>query len=221
VLPRTHLLILGRSPIAQTLARLAATIGYRVTAVVNDRGTESFADADLMEVRDYSLANANATAKTFIVVSTQGEGDEEALEQALKSEARYVAFVASKTKAEKIFDYLKSRGTTAETLRKVHSPAGLDLNAKSPEEVAVSILAEIVQTRNQPERPAIKASAVAGPALPVLNAGAKDPVCGMSVNVDHARHKSEYEGKAFYFCCAGCKQAFEREPKRYLAASTV
>jgi xanthine dehydrogenase accessory factor len=196
-------------------------IGYRVSVVVTETAGEAFADANIIASRDYSLDLVKPAVSAFIVVSTQGEGDEEALEQALKTEARYVAFVASKTKAEKVFDYLKSRGITSETLKQLHSPAGLDLNAKSPEEVAVSILAEIVQARNQVEKPSAKASVMTGPALPVLNAGARDPVCGMSVNVDYARHKSDHAGTTYYFCCAGCKHDFDREPQRYLAAQTA
>ncbi len=173
----------------------------------------------VVQARDYSLEAAKVTERTFIVVSTQGEGDEEALEQALKADAAYVAFVASRTKAEKVFDYLKTRGIADEKIKRVQAPAGLDIHAKSPEEVAVSILAQIIQIRGQgQESPGAKKSSAV---LPVINSEAKDPVCGMSVNPGKARHKSEYKGAAFYFCCAGCKQAFDREPQRYLAATSA
>jgi xanthine dehydrogenase accessory factor len=152
------------------------------------------------------------------VVSTQGEGDEEALEQALKSDAPYVAFVASKTKADKVFDYLKSRGVSAEKLGHVRAPAGLDIHAKSPEEIAVSILAQIIQVRGEmaqmpaPAKPALR--------LPVINnAEAKDPICGMTVDTNKASYKSEYRGKMFFFCCAGCKQTFECGPERYVEST--
>ena len=81
------------------------------------------------------------------MVSTQGEGDEEALEQAINSDALYVAFVASKTKATKVLEFLKGRGVSQERIRRVRAPAGLNIGATSPEEIAVSILAEIVQMR--------------------------------------------------------------------------
>jgi xanthine dehydrogenase accessory factor len=252
VLPRPHLVILGRSPVAQTLARLAVTIGYAVSVVVGEEalstqpsafsaetatqketgraqeagrsgtadeagaGAESFPNIKVIQAQDYNLVRANVAGRSFIVVSTQGEGDEEALEQALKTEAAYIAFVASKTKAEKVFDYLKTRGVAAEKIKRVQAPAGLAIHAKSPEEIAVSILAQIIQVGGQSKEAVgpTKSSA----ALPVINSEAKDPVCGMRVNPSKARHKSEYEGTAFYFCCAGCKQAFDREPQRYLAA---
>jgi xanthine dehydrogenase accessory factor len=224
VLPGPHLVVLGRSPIAQALARLGSVVGYAIDVVLDERAEEAFAGIGVIQAQDYSLERAKVSPQTFIVVSTQGEGDEEALEQALKTEAGYVAFVASKTKAEKVFEYLKSQGIAAEKIKRVLAPAGLDIHAKSPEEIAVSILAQIIQVRGQakeaPGQAKSSASASPLPVLPVLNE-AKDPVCGMSVNPSKARHKSEYEGSAFYFCCAGCKQAFDREPQRYLAATNV
>jgi xanthine dehydrogenase accessory factor len=215
--PIPHLVILGRSPVARTLARLGRTIGYTVSVVLPEAAEEGFADAKLVEAKDHSLESLAVTARTFIVVSTQGEGDEDALEQALKSDASYVAFVASKTKAGKVFDYLKTRGMSAERLNNVKAPAGLDIGAKSPEEVAVSILAQIVQARGQAVQSPSQSKAVS---LPV-NAEMKDPVCGMTVDVNKAGHKSEYQGKVFFFCCVGCKQTFEREPVRYLELTSL
>jgi xanthine dehydrogenase accessory factor len=217
VFPRPHLLILGRSPIAQTLARLATTIGYAVSVVLTEASGEAFGDCEVVQAADYNLAQAKATSRTMIVVSTQGEGDEGALEQAIKADAGYVAFVASKTKAEKVFDYLKTRGVTPEKIKRVRAPAGLDIGARSPEEIAVSILAQIIQARSQAEN--TPAQAKSSVSLPVVNVGTKDPVCGMGVHAGTARHKSEYEGTEFYFCCAGCKHAFDREPSRYLTTT--
>lgn len=240
VMPRPHLVILGRSPIARALAQLSSVVGYAVIVVVEEvdsageaqrkepaeagtaKGGEDFQDIKVFQARDYSLEAAKVTERTLIVVSTQGEGDEEALERALGTEAAYVAFVASRTKAKKVFDYLKSRGIAGEKIARVRAPAGLDIGAKSAEEVAVSILAQIIQVRGQASAGATEAKSTSAlPVLPVLNAEAKDPVCGMSVNPGKAKHKSEYQGAAFYFCCAGCKQAFDREPQRYLAPASV
>ncbi|HVG90591.1 MAG TPA: XdhC family protein [Alphaproteobacteria bacterium] len=212
VLPKTHVVILGRSPVARTLAQLASAIGYAVT-VVADGEIEDVAEAELIQSREYSLERARVSASTLIVVSTQGEGDEEALEQALKSEASYIGFVASRTKARKVFDYLKAAGITDEKLNLVRAPAGLDIHARSPEEIAVSILAQLIQVRSEMKRPAsVSRSAMS---LPIVETEAKDPICGMTVNASGAKHKLEYEGKTFFFCCAGCRQAFEREPARY------
>jgi xanthine dehydrogenase accessory factor len=99
----------------------------------------------------------------------------------------------------------------------IWAPAGLDIRAASREEIAVSILAEIIQLRsarsNSTAEP--KKSTLSVPSLRVLDKEARDPVCGMLVNVSGAKYKSEHKGSAVYFCCAGCKQAFDRQPERY------
>jgi xanthine dehydrogenase accessory factor len=221
VLPNLHLVILGRSPVAQTLARLARDVGYTVSAVIaatdedhEDDHTEGFADVgadiDIIQARDFDLSRIRITERTYLVVSTQGEGDEEALKQALLAigaQAPYLAFVASKTKAAKMIDSLRQKGIVEEKLRLVRSPAGLDLGAMSPEEIAVSILAEIVQVRRAHRRPAQDKSPVGDATL--VNTEARDPICGMTVDTTNAVHKLEHQGTWFYFCCAGCKQKFE------------
>lgn len=215
VLPKPHLLILGRSPVAQTLAKLAKTIGYAVSVAAPGADREAFPDADLLQ-SSLELGQLNLANETFIVVSTQGESDEEALQASLSTGAAYVAFVASKVKAGKTLDYLKERGITPERLAQVRAPAGLDIHASSPEEIAISILAEIIQTRK-----AVAAVSKAKAVLPLLNQAARDPICGMIVEVASARHKSEFRGDSYYFCCAGCKQTFDKQPDKYALASTL
>jgi xanthine dehydrogenase accessory factor len=165
---------------------------------------------ELIEDKDFKLDSARVTPESFVVVSTQGEGDEEALEQAMQSPASYVAFVASKTKAGKVFEFLRGKGITQSRLDQVHAPAGLNIAATSPEEIAVSILAEIIKVwHSQPTTAAVvnKSSQV----LPVLDSEGKDPICGMMVDTTKAKYKSQHEGKWVYFCCAGCKDVFDRE----------
>ncbi len=214
VLPKPHIVILGRSPIAQTLARLGRVIGYAVSVVAEELAAEDFADAALLARKNFSLDGMEFTPQSYLVVSTQGEGDEEALEQALASNAGYVAFVASRTKTQKVMAYLRQRGLAEEKLKRVRAPAGLNIGAASPQEIAVSILAEIIQTRaasktqiSQPE----------STQQPVVTVKARDPVCGMIVNPADARQRSEYQDQSFFFCCAGCKQTFDQEPEKYAA----
>lgn len=220
VLPNPQLVILGRSPVAQTLARLGRDIGYAVSVVAAEElKPEYFADAELVQDKDFNLSAARITPKSFIIVSTQGEGDEEALEQALKADAVYVAFVASKTKAEKVFEYLRGRGISQARLDQVHAPAGLNIGAGSPQEIALSILAEIVKLRNSAQiTTPTHAQPARSAALPVLNTEAKDPICGMMVDTAKVRHKIQFHGQWFYFCCAGCKDKFERAPEKYSGA---
>jgi xanthine dehydrogenase accessory factor len=211
VLPKPHVLILGRSPVGQTLARLAKVINYTVSVAAPEANQETYPEVDRVQA-GLDLKDLKVSPHTFIVVSTQGESDEEALENALRTDATYVAFVASKVKAAKVLEYLGERGVSAERLKQVKAPAGMDIGASSPEEIAVSILAQIVQlNRSQTikrEKPAIAAE----------QQQAKDPICGMTVNVGAAKHKSEYDGKAFYFCCASCKQKFDKQPYLFVPA---
>jgi len=213
VFPKPHILIIGRSPVARTLAKLGKAINYAVSAVAPGADRESFPDADLLHTT-LDLTPIKITPKTFIVVATQGENDEEALEKALATSANYVAFVASKMKAAKVFDYLKDRSVPAARLSQVRAPAGLDIRAGSPEEIGASILAEIIQVHGtKPAAPSSKAQ------LPVQEQLAKDPICGMIVEVNAAKYSSEFHGNSFYFCCAGCKQAFDKQPEKYELAA--
>jgi xanthine dehydrogenase accessory factor len=226
VLPKPHILILGRSPVAQTLAKLGKAIGYRVSVLAPGADREQFPDVDLLQTES-SLGELNSdelkiTPETFVVVSTQGEGDEEALEQSARTSAAYVAFVASKVKAQKVLEYLREAGVPSERASKIHAPAGLDIHAASPEEIVVSILAEIIQVRGarkegvaEPKKSGLPALNLPVPNMPVLNDEARDPVCGMVVKVSGAKYKSERQGGSVYFCCAGCKQAFARQPEKY------
>ena len=204
VLPKPHILIMGRSPVGQTLAKLAKVINYTVSLAAPEAKPETYPEVDRVQA-GLELKDLKISPHTFIVVSTQGECDEEALENALRTGAAYVAFVASKVKAAKVLEHLTGRGLSAERLKQVRAPAGMDIGASSPEEIAVSIVAQIVQlnraqTINR-EKPAT---------APVQQA--KDPICGMTVNVTAAKHKSEYDGREFYFCCASCKQKFDQQP---------
>jgi xanthine dehydrogenase accessory factor len=171
-----------------------------------------FTDADSVEA-SLDLVQLKVKPQTFVVVSTQGESDEEALEAALRSDSAYVAFVASKPKATKVIEYLRGRGLPPERLEQLRAPAGLDIHASTPEEIAVSVLAEIIQMRKA--RPSVQMPS----ASPVLTRTAKDPICGMTVDRSSARHTSDYRGAAYYFCGEGCKQAFEKDPAKYATAS--
>jgi xanthine dehydrogenase accessory factor len=211
VLPKPQILILGRSVVAQALAKLGAAAGYSVAVLAPDVSRENFPEPTVLRDR-LDLSLVRITPRTFVVVSTQGEFDEEALEQALGTDVPYIAFVASKTKAEKILEYLRGRGISPERLARVTAPAGLPIGAVTPEEIAVSVLAEIVQKGRGETQPATVA-------LPIAKPDAKDPVCGMMVDVARAKHTAQVEGRTVYFCCPRCKQAFEKSPQSYAIES--
>jgi xanthine dehydrogenase accessory factor len=213
VLPKPHILILGRSPVGQTLARLGKAISYTISVAAPQADRESYPDADCVQA-DLHLAGLNIRPQTFIVVSTQGECDEEALEQALRTDASYVAFVASRAKAAKVLQHLAERGIGTERLKQLRAPAGMSIPTGSPEEIAVSILAEIVQL-NRSRAVERKDMAVS----PQEKREEKDLICGMTVRIDAANYRSEFDGKSFYFCCAACKQTFDTQPDKYMLAN--
>lgn len=190
MLPPPQLFIFGESPCARALARLGEVMGYGVTSV-----------------RELPAAGAQR-GPAFAVIATMGENDEESLAAAIAAGCAYVAVVASRKRFAEMREALLRRGIAREALDQVHNPAGLDLGARLPEEVALSILAEIVQLRRTAAKP------VPGE-VPLT---AVDPVCGMTVEVASARHRATHEGHEYFFCNPRCREKFLADPVRFLAA---
>jgi len=145
VLPRPQIVVCGSSPVAVAIADLGRRIGFAVTVCVPAAEQPAFADAD-RRIEGYALP-VNEDGARFVVVSTQGRGDEAALQAALSVEADYVAFVGSRKKAAALKKTLAESGVAPDRLARLKAPAGLDLGAITPDEIAVSILAEIVAVR--------------------------------------------------------------------------
>ena len=145
VLPRPQVVICGSSPVAIAVADLARRTGFVVTVCAPAAEQAAFAEAD-RRIEGYALPVAEPGAR-FVVVSTQGRGDEAALRAALAIDADYVAFVGSRKKADTLKAALEKSGVAAERLAKLKAPAGLDLGAITPDEIAISIVAEIVAAR--------------------------------------------------------------------------
>ena len=145
VLPRPLVVICGSSPVAVAVADLAKRTGFAVTVCAPAAEQPAFGDAD-RRIEGYALP-VDEAASRYVVVSTQGRGDEAALLAALAVDVDYVAFVGSRKKAEALKATLAKRGVPAERLAKLKAPAGLDLGAITPDEIAISILAEIVAVR--------------------------------------------------------------------------
>jgi len=224
VLPRPELVAVGSGPVVETLTRLAAAAGFRTTVVDREargvgrprtEGCDEEARAQPVADRQVDdLDRVTLTPQTAVVIATHGRFDEEALERALGSEASYVSLVASPKRAQAVRELLHTRGVPEERLRRLKAPAGIDLGAITPAEIAVSILAEVVQWRRRP-----------GPAAPLrgrpsaeVPIEARDPVCGMTVAVATASHRRDTADGPVYFCLAGCQQAYDRDPSRYSIA---
>jgi xanthine dehydrogenase accessory factor len=153
VLPSPRLLILGASPVAVALARLAPSMGFDVAVAAAPEEHERFGPGVRRHV---GVAAAEAGENAFVVVSTQGAGDRAALKSAAAMDARYRAFVGSRRKAETLRSELAKEGVSEEALAAIKAPAGLDISAISADEIALSILAEMVAVRRRPERPSIE-----------------------------------------------------------------
>jgi xanthine dehydrogenase accessory factor len=157
----------------------------------------------------------------MVVVATQGHNDEDMIERAVALRPAYLGLVASRGRGEAVLGYLAERGVARDQLDRVHAPAGLDLGKTSHEEMAVAILAELVQLRAAGAlsgRPAPREAAGAEPSpghrAPLALAEAVDPVCGMTV-APGAGLPYQHAGRTHYFCCAGCRRTFEENPAAY------
>jgi len=147
VLPRSQVVICGSSPVAVAIADFAKRAGFAVTGCAPAEEQAAFSDVD-RRIEGYALP-VNEPGARYIVVSTQGRGDEAALLAALAVDADYIAFVGSRKKAESLKASLAKRGISDKQLAKLKAPAGLDLGAITPEEIAISIMAEIVAVQRR------------------------------------------------------------------------
>ncbi len=137
----------------------------------------------------------------MVVVATQGHGDEEIVEQAVAARPAYVGLVGSRKRGAAVLGYLADRGVPQDQLDRVRVPAGLDLGPTTHQEIAVAILAELVQVRASGAltAAAAMAGATAAEAAPGP-ARAVDPVCGMTVDASPASYPLEHDGATYYFC---------------------
>jgi xanthine dehydrogenase accessory factor len=196
MLPAPHLVVVGRSPMAHTLAGLARALGWR---------------ADLIDGPDFTAARADE--RSMVVVATQGHHDEEAVEQAARARPAYLGLVGSRRRGTALLGYLAERGVPQDQLDRVRVPAGLDLGRTTHEEIAVAILAELVQLR--------ASGALPRPATVTRRpAEATDPVCGMTVAADPSGRPLVHDGVTYYFCSHGCRRAFEQDPAAHLKRET-
>jgi len=210
VFPKPLVVVLGDSPVGHNLLKLAAHLDYEILWVTESQDSEMNKGGEKIS-RSFDLKSKNLADPTFLVVCTQGEGDLDALRVAFSKVVFYRAFVGSQKKMESLKKDLAEEGVCSGKLAGLKNPAGININARTPSEIALSILAEIVQ----------KLRTVSSKSEHSLNDIEKsvDPVCGMKVSVDNTRYISILNGINHYFCCSGCKNKFERSPEKYLVAS--
>ena len=209
VLPVPHLVIVGTSPMAHTLAKLAKALDWLT---------------DLVSPPDFTADSAGkqwASERSMVIVATQGHGDEDMIERAVAARPAYLGLVASRKRGEAVLGYLAERGVPKDQLDRVHAPAGLDLGRTTHEEMAVAILAELVKLRAAgalTEQPKPRREARAKAKTQLRLAETVDPVCGMTVMPSASAITAEHDGATYYFCCAGCRRAFSENPGAYVKA---
>jgi xanthine dehydrogenase accessory factor len=227
-LPAPLLWVAGTTPIASALATLGAAAGWRVTVIDPVAEADAFPAAERV-LTSADLAGTDPDLAPYVVIATQGIWDEEAAASALRRDVAYVGLIASPTRANVVRAWLREEaGIADERLAALRAPAGIDLGAETAEEVALSILAELVQVRRgradfvAAPGPATVAGGVTAPLSiePVVDdIVLLDPVCGMTVEREHARHLAEHDGIVYAFCSIGCRTRFIREPTAFLPAS--
>jgi xanthine dehydrogenase accessory factor len=187
-LPPPRMIVAGDTPIAAALLRLGPELGLEA---VDSRGADSGPPTPTAE--DLAL-----------VVAAHGRDERAILKAALEAGVRYVGLVASRRRGGAVLDALRDDGVSEELLERIDTPAGLDIGARSPAEIALSILASIIEVRRRSST-VPRSWAAAPPATAV------DPICGMSVLIDPSALSIERDGETYYFCGEHCRQAFEHQ----------
>ena len=191
VLPAPVVRVIGEAPIARALESVGAALGYHVEA--------------------WSLAEMRTT--DAVVVASHGFDEEQTLVDAVKAGIPYVGLVASPKRGRAVIDSLD---LTAEEKARISSPAGLNIGARTPEEIALSIFAEIIERRAEHTvRPGLRSLPMLAPEPSVT---AIDPICRMTVAAVESSIHADVDGERWYFCCPGCKDTFLADPAQYRKA---
>lgn len=222
-LPQPQLLVIGTMPVARALMQIGQVIQYRVIAVDPENTGVPLPHARTV-LDNLGAVLETVRPETYVVVASHGNYDEAALEHVLKTKPQYVGLVASRKRFETVVEYLKSQGLTETELKPLKAPAGLDIGAQDADEIAISIIAEIVEHRRRIAKSIDWESYLAVAAQEVNPTGgesrpsdiALDPVCGMEVERATAKASYEYEGELYYFCCNGCKLTFSKNPEQFV-----
>ena len=183
-LPKPQLVIVGRSPVAQTVAQLGELLDFKVI------------------VADTEARKEDINESSFVVVATMGNGDEEGLLSVIGTRPRYLGLVASEKKSKALFEYARSKGATDDDIAVIKCPAGIELGGETLPEIALSVAAEIVRVH--------RATDSEEPRETTTTRVATDPICGMTVDIETAKYTSVVGNETIYFCCLRCKETFDR-----------
>lgn len=203
-LPKARVFVVGSSPATRSLVELAAGLGYRTLAVLDDPA-EKLERAD-GRISLEQLAAAPMRREDAVVVGTMNRYDEAGLRAGLQTAAGYIGLVASRRRGEQVRDSLEAEGLPAEDLARIVAPAGVDLGPCTQEEIGLAVLTDMVAHKNRLQRES------SGGICPPVEA--VDPVCGMSVAVTPTAPSVQFAGTTHYFCGAGCRDSFELQQRR-------
>jgi len=195
-LPKPQLLIVGRSPVAQTISHFGRLLDFKVVVADPEARGESFPDADLV-LTDLKMVREHINQDSFVVVATMGNGDEEGLLSVAGTRPRYLGLVASAKKSAALFEYARTTGASDEDIATFKCPAGIDLGGETLPEIALSVAAELIRVR----RASVEEVATKNVAV--------DPICGMTVDTENAKYTSVINNETIYFCCLRCKETFD------------
>ena len=206
VLPMTKLIIYGNTPIAYALANMGHFLNYDCCLCSPDLNPDYKFSDSVSIFNNFKIFSTSCVA----VVATQGENDLGALKSAILSKPQFLSLIVSRKKASSLLDQLEKQGIDKGEISKIKFPGGMNIGAKTPEEIAISVLAEIIEEKNSLD---IKEQVIIE-----MNPETKelDPVCGMLVTPNKAQDSFEFDGSIFYFCCSGCKDKFAQEPSSYI-----
>ena len=207
VLPMTKLVIYGNTPTVKALSKMGEHLGYEVYALAPGISKMDLPDG-VIKKEEFSIIEGQCVA----IVATQGDGDLKALRAAVASKPEFLSLIASKKKTNTLLKQLENEGIEKDIIGSIKFPAGLDIGAITPQEIAVSIMAELVQQK----RAVAQREEIILEVKDTENGKEQDPICGMLVDPQTADSFFEHDGVNYYFCCGGCKEKFEAEPAAYI-----
>ncbi|MFB6256268.1 MAG: XdhC family protein [Haloplanus sp.] len=215
VTPAPELLVVGGSPVARSLARLAAELPVDVTLVDPEGGTDGLpAETTVTTATDPDDVVASVGTAPLVVVASMGGYDARGVAAGVRADAGYIGLVASDGRCVEVIDRAAGRlDRGADAVRAaVTNPAGVDIAAHTPGEIAVSILAEVVDRLQDAGSRSRSEATAAGE-----DADTTDPVCGMTVTPDEAAATVDHDGERYHFCCRGCADSFRADPANHLS----
>ncbi len=206
VLPMTKLIIYGSTPTVYALAKIGSLLNYECYICSPNAESKTELSHNVQILKDYKVFSDQCVT----VIATQGENDLQALKSAIDSKPNFISMIISKKKASSLLLQLEKQGCSKDDISKVKFPAGMDIKAKTPEEIAVSILAELINDRNSIDFKEQVIFEIKEDKKEI------DPICKMLVDPKNAADTYKFDDISYYFCCTGCKEKFALEPSSYI-----